>query len=115
MSRLNWLSALNWLLAAFFAIGAFGNMFASETILADYQRWGYPDWFHWVTGAVELATSLILLTRFRLWGAVLGSSVMASAVATVVYHGEYGHAVPPLVVLGLCLTAAALFARQGRR
>jgi hypothetical protein len=100
-----------WVLAAFFALGAIGNIFASESILADYERWGYPSWFHYITGLVELTVSLLLITRFRMWGALLGSLIMASAVATVLFHGEYPRAIPPLVTLALCLLAAFLFAR----
>lgn len=111
MRRINWVSVIRWLLAAFFAFGAIGNIFASESILADYARWGYPSWFHYVTGFVELTTSILFATRFRLWGALLGSLIMAAAVTTVGLHGEYAHVIPPLVTLALCLLATFLFTR----
>jgi hypothetical protein len=31
-------------------------------------------------------------------GAALGCAVIFAALATVIIHGEYGHAVPPLVL-----------------
>lgn len=101
MAKSKCTTALRWILAAFFAFGAVGNVFASETILADYQRWGYPWGFNYVTGLVELASSALLITRFRLQGALLGSAVMAAAAGTVVLHGELLHSIAPLVVLSL--------------
>ncbi|CAN7701898.1 DoxX family protein [Rhizobium sp. LjRoot258] len=106
------LSALQYLLAAFFVIGGVGNIAAPASILADYQRWGYPWWFHYVTGVLELTTSILLLSRYRIAGALLGSAAMAAAVGTVAFHGEYTHAIPPLAVLTLCAAAAALFGRK---
>jgi hypothetical protein len=60
---------------------------------------GYPHWFHFVTGSLELATAVLLAkARTRLWGSALGCTVMLAALATVALHGEYGHGVPPLIV-----------------
>jgi len=30
------------------------NLLAPGSTAAEYKRWGYPDWFHFVTGALEL-------------------------------------------------------------
>jgi len=50
---------------------------------AEYRRWGYPDWFHFVTGALELATAaLLVVTATRLLGAGLGGAVMLAAAGT---------------------------------
>lgn len=102
---------LRWLLAAFFLIGGAGNIFATETILADYARWGYPGWFHYVTGALELVTSLLFVVR-PLAGAVLGSTAMGAALVTVLAHAEYAHALPASAVL---VAIAAYAAGSDRR
>ncbi len=95
---------LAWLLAAFFIFGGFGNIFASEAIRADYGRWGYPEWFPYLTGGLELtAAALIAYRPMRLWGAGLASLVMIAAVGTVLSHGEFAHAIAPLVVLAAAL------------
>ncbi|MET3233569.1 hypothetical protein ACTJLC_31525 [Paraburkholderia sp. 22099] len=52
VNRLPWRSILNWALIVFFIFGEAGNIFAPPAILADYQRWGYPSWFHYPTGNV---------------------------------------------------------------
>jgi len=108
-------SVLAWLLVAFFLFGAYGNAFISADFAAAYAAWGYPDWFHYLTAALELAAAL-LLTRVvsRPLGAGLGALVMAAACLTTLVNADYGHALAPgvvlfvaLVVLGLSLPARA--------
>ncbi|SDO96099.1 DoxX-like family protein [Lutimaribacter pacificus] len=105
MKRFSLRNLFAWLLAAFFVIGGTMNIFATEQILADYDRWGYPGWFHYLTGTLEWASAILMIfPATRLAGSALAGCVMLGAAATVLSHGEYGHAVPPLVVLALvCL------------
>ena len=110
MTSLPWRAILAWLLAAFFLLGGPLNIFPSATILADYDRWGYPDGFNRVTGLLEwTAALLILLRRTRFYGSLLGATVMAAAALTVMLHGEFGHAGPPLIVMSVSLLTAALW------
>lgn len=91
-----------WLLAAFFILGGFLNIFASPDVRADYLRWGYPDWFHYLTGTLEWTSAALIAVPFtRLAGSLLAAAVMVGAAVTVLLHGEYSHAVPPMVVLAL--------------
>jgi hypothetical protein len=65
---------------------------------------GYPRWFHFVTGSLELTTAVLLArAQTRLWGSALGCTVMLGALATVTLHGEYGHGVAPLVAAALSI------------
>ena len=81
-------------LAAFFVVGSLSNIFAPGSIYEEYLRWGYPHWFHFVTGSLELTTAVLLArVRTQLWGSALGCTVMLAAFATVTLHGEYGHGV----------------------
>jgi hypothetical protein len=100
MFHLAWNLILAWALAAFFTLGAVINVIAPGSTAAEYRRWGYPDWFHFVTGALELATAVLLaVAATRLLGAGLGGAVMLAATATVIVHGEYVRATPPVAVL----------------
>src|SRR3984885_10750929 len=91
MSKISRHQVLALALAAFF-VGSLSNIFAPGSIYEEYLRWGYPPWFHFVTGSLELTTAVLLvLARTRLWGAALGCTVMLAALATVTLHGEYGH------------------------
>ncbi|GAB6969026.1 MULTISPECIES: DoxX family protein [Komagataeibacter] len=103
---------LAYALVGFFIIGAIGNILAPKTITEEYARWGYPDWFHFVTGSLEL-TSAILMARqaSRTIGSLLAACIMASAIVTVIFHGEYTHAIAPAVVLG-CLVLSVYLHRK---
>lgn len=107
MKKIPWRHIYAGLLAAFFVLGGFLNIFASPVVLDHYQRWGYPGWFHYVSGLLEWSSALLLaLPLTRLAGSALAAIVMTAAAATVLLHGEYSHAVAPLVVLVLvCLNA----------
>lgn len=102
MRKVPWKHIFAGLLAAFFALGGFLNIFASSEVLENYARWGYPDWFHYLTGTLEWCSALlIVLPRTRLIGSMLAAAVMTAAAGTVLLHGEYAHAIAPLIVLGL--------------
>lgn len=104
MSKIFWRQVSALALAAFFVVGSLSNIFAPGPIYEEYLRWGYPHWFHFVTGSLELTTAVLLVqARTRLWGAALGCAVMLAALATVTLHGEYGHGVPPLIVATLLI------------
>jgi len=96
-----------WGLLAFFVLGCIMNIAAPESVAADYARWGYPDWFHYVTGVFEGAAAMLLARQVtRRKGALLAALVMLGALATLLLNGEFGHALAPailLIALGLCL------------
>jgi hypothetical protein len=113
LSKISWhqISALT--LAAFFVVGSLSNIFAPASIYAEYLKWGYPRWFHFVTGSLELTTAVLLLrAQTRPWGAALGCAVMLAAFATVTLHGEYGHGVAPLVAAALSILVGWIAWRQ---
>jgi hypothetical protein len=103
-SALSWQLVLSWVLATFFLLGSVINIIAPGSTAADYQRWGYPAWFHFVTGAMERATCVLLIAApARPFGAALGSVVMLGAVTTLLVHGEYAHAGLPAGILALLI------------
>ncbi|MPV69513.1 DoxX family protein [Burkholderia sp. BE17] len=113
MSRISWRQVLPLVLAAFFVVGSLGNIVAPQSIVEEYLKWGYPHWFHFVTGSLELMTAVLLARApTRLWGAALGCTVMLAALATVTVHGEYGHGVAPLVVATLSIVVGRIAWRQ---
>jgi hypothetical protein len=102
MSDLLWSEVLAWALAAFFVIGFVINTFAVKLVGPEYRRWGYPDWFHFVSGGMDIAVAFLLpAAATRPYGVALGSGIMLVAMATVVRHREYHRAVPPLIVFAL--------------
>jgi len=102
MSALPWIEILSWALAAFFVLGFFINTFAVKKVGPEYRRWGYPDWFHFVSGGLDLIVALLLpAASTRPYGVALGCSIMLAAIATVVFHREYRRALPPSIVFTL--------------
>jgi hypothetical protein len=98
MPKISWRRVLPLVLATFFVVGSLSNMFAPGPIYEEYLKWGYPSWFHFVTGSLELTAAVLLfLAPTRVLGSALGFAVMFAALVTVFVHGEYGHAIPPLV------------------
>jgi hypothetical protein len=113
MRKLPWGSILAGVLAAFFLFGSLGNMVAPASILEEYKRWGYPPWFHFVTGAMEFAVAALLVSRStRFAGTVLATILMCAAAATVVLHGEYAHAIAPLIVMVFSVLVGATTMRS---
>jgi len=102
MMALPWTLILTWALAAFFVLGFAINTFAVKLVGPEYKRWGYPDWFHFVSGGLELVVALLLPAALtRPFGVALGIAIMLAAIATVIRHREVHRAVPPLIVLVL--------------
>ena len=102
MSGVFAIQILEWALAAFFGLAFVINTFLVKVVNPDYLRWGYPDWFHFVSGGLDLVAALLLMApATRVFGVALGCAIMLAAVATVTYHREYKRALPPVVVLGL--------------
>ncbi|WP_321923961.1 DoxX family protein [Paraburkholderia guartelaensis] len=113
MSKISWRQVLPLVLAAFFVVGSLSNIVAPRSIFEEYLKWGYPHWFHFVTGSLELLTALLLVrARTRLWGSALGCTVMLAALATVAVHGEYGHGVAPLVAATLSIAVGWIAWRE---
>src|SRR3984893_16841575 len=59
MSKISWRQVAALALAAFFVVGSLSNIFAPGSIYEEYLKWGYPRWFHLVTGSLEVATAAL--------------------------------------------------------
>jgi uncharacterized membrane protein YphA (DoxX/SURF4 family) len=97
-----------WLLvAALFGAGLF-NAVGTRATRESFIRWGYPSWWRWVTGGLEILSAiLIALPLGRSAGLALGAIIIVVASLTVLRHREYRH-VAPLGVF-LALIALAVF------
>ncbi len=56
--------------------------------IQNFTGWGYPLWFMYVVGIVELISAILLWTKFSLYAQVLLLCVMAGAFYTHISHGE---------------------------
>jgi len=97
-------AAALYLLIGVFTIGALVNLIGPRPIRAEYERWGYPKNFRFVTAALEAITvALLLLPSTRLAGLALGAAIMVAAIATLVRAGQYRQTAPAGIVLVLSL------------
>ena len=60
MLKISWRHAFALALAAFFVVASLTNIFAPPSIYEEYLQWGYPRWFHLVTGSLEFTTAVLL-------------------------------------------------------
>ncbi|WP_257455965.1 DoxX family protein [Archangium lipolyticum] len=97
-----------WVATVLLAVAFLGAGSAKLTGVApgpeNFARWGYPLWFLYVTGAIEvLAALLLLVPRTATLGAGLAAGTMVGAVLTHLKAGEASHVVSPLVLLSLAV------------
>lgn len=95
-------AVLVWLAAGAFLVGAVTNATGHPKIRASFVRLGFPAWWCWVTSAVELLTTLLLVTAgTRYAGVALGTCIMLAATVAIVRIRHYRELPPPLVFLML--------------
>jgi putative oxidoreductase len=89
MTRLKWIGL--WLLQILLALVMVGpglQKFTSPAWERMFRRWGYPDHFYLVVGAVEVVAGLALLVpRFASAGAIVLVPVMVAAAITQMTRG----------------------------
>lgn len=91
-------------LALVFALSGGAKLAGLEFEVQAFTRWGYPLWFMFATGAVEVAGALaLLMPRLRALAAGGLAAMMVGAVATHVVHAEWA-------MLALAATILALSA-----
>ncbi len=100
------------LLAVLFFGSGVSKMAAADAQVQDFSNWGYPMWFMYLTGFLEVVGGLLLaLASTRFIGALALSCVMLGAVATHIAFGEYAMAILPTVLLGLLIWIASASSR----
>lgn len=86
--------------AAFVAIGL--AKFGSPGWAIKFDRWGYPDGFYLVIGALEIAGGVLLLVpRLSSYAAALLGAILIGAAATHVLHDEGARVAAPLMWLAV--------------
>lgn len=109
------------LVVAFLAAGG-QKLLGVESQVAEFDRYGYPLWFMYVTGIVEVTGALGLLVGFSRpvvtpFAALLIVGTMLGALFTHVRIGDpLQTMVAPFVLLLIAATVLSLgYARRGRR
>lgn len=95
------------LLGIFFIAAGGAKFMGSQSQVEHFAQWGYPLWFAYLTGIIEVGGGLCLFIPKTQWhGIVVLSMTMVGAALTHLKAGEIGAVPVPLVFLGLLLLLA---------
>lgn len=101
-----------YLLAAIFLASGTAKLLALPFEVDAFTRWGYPSWFMYLTGILEVAGAIgLLVPRVSALAAFCLAGLMVGAVGTHVMHAEW----PMLVLASGILALAAWRGWVGRR
>jgi putative oxidoreductase len=94
---------VNWVLTILLAVSMLGASYikltGTEFEKTAFVAWGYPVWFMYLTGIMELiGLILLVIPKTRFYGAVLILVVMIGAILTHLTHNEAGMVVPAFVL-----------------
>lgn len=91
---------------AFWFIGSgMSKLLGAQGQIDNFANWGYPGWFMYLTGTLEVLAALLLLVslfvaRLATAGAAILVCIMIGALYTRVVNGEsVGTIIPPIVLL----------------
>ena len=100
------------ILALIFLLSGGAKLLGLEFELEAFERWGYPLWFMYLTGVIEVVGGLaLLIPKLAAYAAVAMSGVMVGAVATHLINSEW----MMLVIASVILLTAIWRAYVGRR
>ncbi|WNM63431.1 DoxX family protein [Candidatus Nitrospira neomarina] len=95
------------LLGIFFIAAGGAKLMGSPSQVEHFAQWGYPFWFLYLTGIIEVGGGLCLfIPRTQWYGIGVLSITMVGATLTHLRAGEMGAVPVPLVLLGLLLLLA---------
>jgi len=101
------------LLAAFFAFLAYQNLSGNAEMVADFRRWGYPEWFRSATAMLQAAGALLLIPPATCFlGACVMVAVLLGAVATHLANDPWATSLSPLAFLIAVIGTSVWFRPQ---
>jgi uncharacterized membrane protein YphA (DoxX/SURF4 family) len=96
-------------LALAFLAAGFAKVSSAPMMVAQFTAFGYPLWFMYVTGVIELASAiLVVVPRFAAVGAGLIVCVMIGAVVSLLSHGQAAMVGAPVVLFILAVIVGTL-------
>lgn len=87
-----------------------------EQLAQNFARWGYPGWFLYLTGVIEIVAGIgVAVPKTRLPGSAIVAGTMIGATVTHIRAGEgVGETIPALLHLLVAIGVAALVIRRRR-
>ncbi len=102
------IKAVLWVVLGIVFLSAGGSRLLNPDVHVErFAHWGYPLWFLYLTGGIEVVSgAFLLIPRARLYGVLLLSVTMIGAFLTHLRAGEMGALPIPLILLLLLLFLA---------
>lgn len=102
-------SILATIVAVLFAVAGVVNLAGLGAVRRDFARWGYPAWFRFLCGALELSSAALLSgQQTRVVGLTLAGTIMIGALFTLLRNREpFRHLAPALVFSALIVVTVA--------
>ena len=86
------------LLAILFLIFGVSKLMGLEMMVNNFIRWGYPSWFLYVVGGLEVLGAIgLMLPQFRRYAAMGLIALMLGAIFTHIKAGEMSQVINPLI------------------
>ena len=87
-------------LAFLFGAGALLNLAAPGPLRRAYQRWAFARGFYYVVGTAQALAALFLaLPQTRIWGGILGATILFVTVVTLLNRRQYLYALPAILAM----------------
>jgi putative oxidoreductase len=107
---MNTVRIATYVLALIFLLSGSAKLVGLEFELRAFERWGYPLWFMYMTGALEVTGSIaILMPRISALVSACLAGLMIGAVGTHLINAEW----PMMVLATMILLTAAWRALKG--
>ena len=88
-----------------------GKLVSTQEWLIEWDKYGYPLWFMYAIGILQVVGSIMLwIQKTRFWAATLFAIIMVGAVFTHINTGEYIGI--PLNVVLLALSAVVMWVNR---
>jgi uncharacterized membrane protein YphA (DoxX/SURF4 family) len=100
---------LNIIIAAIFLLSGGAKLSGLEFEIAAFELWGYPLWFMYMTGILEVSGAIgLLVKRVSALAAACLAALMIGAIATHIIHSEWAMLIAASVIMNLAVMRAWL-------
>lgn len=97
------------LIATIFFTAGSAKLMAMPAMIAQFEHFGLPIWFMYITGVIEVLGGLLLIVphlRIRMIGACLLTTTMAVGAGFHLTYDTATAAIPAVILMTLCASLA---------